>query len=257
MTYFCTLASGSSGNCCLYVSDRVCILIDAGTTAKYITAALAKLGLTPTDLTHILVTHGHSDHVSALPVLLKRTGAKVYCTWETAGYIRFPEGRRAEIFMPGERLDLPGCPVQTFPTPHDIPGSCGFVLGEGSKRVAVCTDLGIMTGEIFSHIQGSALVCLESNHDEVLLKNGPYPYPLKQRILSNFGHLSNAACSTVAVRLARTGTRNLILAHLSRENNHPRLALETTLDALRQAGADADAVVQVAPAAEPGDPVLL
>lgn len=255
MTYFCTLASGSSGNCYLYVSDRVCILIDAGTTAKYITAALAKLNLTPSDLTHILVTHGHSDHVSALPVLLKRTGARVYCTWETAGHIRFPEGRRAEIFMPGERLHLPGCMVQTFATPHDISGSCGFVLGEGGKRVAVCTDLGTMTGEIFSHLQGSALVCLESNHDEVLLKNGPYPYQLKQRILSPFGHLSNAACSSTAVRLAETGTRRLILAHLSRENNHPRLALETTLEALRLA--DIQAEVQVAPAAEPGEPVLL
>lgn len=255
MTYFCTLASGSSGNSYLYVSDRACILIDAGTNAKYITAALAKLNLTPSDLTHILVTHGHSDHVSALAVLLKRTGAQVYCTWETAGHIRFPEGRRAQIFMPGERLCLPGCPVQTFATPHDIPGSCGFVLGEGSSRVAVCTDLGVMTGEIFSHIQGCALVCLESNHDEVLLKSGPYPYQLKQRILSDFGHLSNSACSRVVVRLAETGTRKLILAHLSRENNHPRLALATTLDALRLAGIQAD--VQVAPAMEPGEPVLL
>lgn len=255
MTYFCTLASGSSGNSYLYVNDRACILIDAGTNAKYITAALAKLNLTPTDLTHILVTHGHSDHVSALAVLLKRTGATVYCTWETAGHIRFPEGRRAQIFLPGERLELPGCPVQTFATSHDIPGSCGFVLGRGTARVAVCTDLGAMTGEIFSHLQGCGLVCLESNHDEVLLKNGPYPYQLKQRILSRFGHLSNEACSKTAVRLAETGTRKLILAHLSRENNHPRLALETTRDALAQAGVTAE--VRVAPAMEPGDPVLL
>lgn len=255
MTYFCTLASGSSGNSYLYVNDRACILIDAGTNAKYITAALAKLNLTPTDLTHILVTHGHSDHVSALAVLLKRTGAQVYCTWETAGHIRFPQGCRPQIFMPGERLRLPGCPVQTFATPHDIAGSCGFVLGEGSARVAVCTDLGVMTGEIFSHIQGCTLVCLESNHDEVLLKNGSYPYHLKQRILSDFGHLSNSACSRVAVRLMETGTRKLILAHLSRENNHPRLALATTLDALQQAGIRAE--VQVAPAMEPGEPVLL
>lgn len=255
MTYFCTLASGSSGNCHLYVSDRVCVLIDAGTTAKYITNALAKLNLTPTDLTHILVTHGHSDHVAALPVLLKRTAAKVHCTADTADCIRFPEGKWAETFVAGERLDLCGCPVQTFATPHDISGSCGFVLGQGSRQVAVCTDLGAMTGEIFSHMQGSALVCLESNHDEVLLKNGPYPYPLKRRILSDCGHLSNVACSKVAVRLAQTGTRRLILAHLSRENNHPRLALETTLEALRDAGAELD--VQVAPAAEPSDPVLL
>lgn len=255
MTYFCTLASGSSGNCHLYVNDRVCILIDAGTNAKYITAALAKLNLTPTDLTHILVTHGHSDHVSALAVLLKRTGAQVYCTWETAGHIRFPEGRCARIFMPGERMELDGCPVQTFATPHDIPGSCGFVLGQGSSRVAICTDLGTVTGEIFSHLQGCTLVCLESNHDEVLLKGGPYPYHLKQRILSDRGHLSNAACSRVAVRLAQTGTRKLILAHLSRENNHPRLALATTLDALQQAEIAAE--VLVAPAMEPGEPVLL
>ena len=99
------------------------------------------------------------------------------------------------------------------------------------------------------------MVCLESNHDEVLLKNGTYPYHLKQRILSRRGHLSNEACSRVAVRLAQTGTRQLILAHLSRENNHPRLALETTLEALRLA--DSGAEVHIAPASEPGEPVLL
>ena len=152
MTYFCTLASGSSGNCHLYVSDRVCILIDAGTTTKYITNALAKLNLTLADITHILVTHGHSDHVGALPVLLKRTTAPVYCTADTADYIRFPEGRWAETFVAGECLNLCGCPVQTFATPHDISGSCGFVLGQGSERVTVCTDLGAMTGEIFAQM---------------------------------------------------------------------------------------------------------
>lgn len=255
MTYFCTLASGSSGNCQVYVNDRVCVLIDAGTTTKYITAGLARLGLAPADLTHILVTHGHNDHISALPVLLKKTKAQLCCSADTFDRIRAPEGTTPTFFVPGERLDAPGCTIATFATPHDIAGSCGFVLGDGGERVAVCTDLGRMTPDIFGTIQGSPLVYLESNHDEDLLRCGSYPYPLKMRILSNYGHLSNVACSQVAVRLAQYGTRKMILAHLSRENNHPDLALETTGTALRCAGAAVE--LAVAPAMEPGRPVIL
>lgn len=255
MTYFCTLASGSSGNCQVYVNDRACILVDAGTNTKYITAGLRRLGLGLGDLTHILVTHGHNDHVSALPVLLKHTPAQLLCTQETFDRIRAPEGCDPGFFQPGDRLELPGCPVQTFATPHDIAGSCGFVLGAGELRTAVCTDLGRMTAEIFSAIQGSPLVYLESNHDEGMLRCGSYPYPLKERILSNYGHLSNVSCGRVAARLAQTGTRQIILAHLSRENNRADLALEASENALREAGAAAQ--LTVAPAMEPGRPVLL
>lgn len=257
MTYFCTLASGSEGNCALYVNGRQRILVDAGKNTKYINDALRQLALSVHDLTHILITHSHSDHVSALPVLLKHIRATLVCSDETFSAIagRLPFGVPVQLFTPGEGFWLGQVPVKTFATSHDAPGSCGYVLGQGSEQVAVCTDLGTMSGEIFETIRGSRVVLLESNHDGEMVKNGPYPYPLKVRILSDEGHLSNRFAAKVAVRLAESGTKTVLLAHLSAENNRPELALETVQSALREAGA----VIQVvlAPRSSVGEPVLL
>lgn len=257
MTYFCTLASGSEGNCALYVSGRQRILIDAGKNTKYINDCLRQLALSVSDLTHILITHGHTDHVSALPVLLKHTRATLVCSEDTFGAVahKLPMGVPVQLFQPGEGFWLGQVAVKTFATSHDAAGSCGFVLGQGAERAAVCTDLGTMSGEIFEAIRGSRVVLLESNHDAEMVKNGPYPYPLKARILSDEGHLSNKFAAKVAVRLAESGTRTILLAHLSAENNEPRLALDTVQAALREAGADVQ--VSVAPRSVPGEPVLL
>ena len=135
------------------------------------------------------------------------------------------------------------------------PGSCGCVLGRGAEQVAVCTDLGTMSGDLFETIRGSGTVLLECNHDVQRLWNGSYPYPLKQRILSDRGHLSNAFSAKVAVRLCQTGTRRLLLAHLSAENNTPQLALSAVRGALEQAGLEAH--VALAPRSALGEPILL
>lgn len=238
MTFFCTICSGSSGNSAVYVTENRAVLIDAGRNARCITERLRQLQLSPADLTDILITHSHSDHVSALPVLLKKTAARLVCSFDTYAAIcgRLPAGVPVLLFHPGEKLLLGGLPVRTFATSHDAAGSCGYVVGEGEKGVAFCTDMGTMTGEIFEQIRGSGAVVLEFNHDVERLKNGPYPYPLKLRILSERGHLSNGFSAKVAVRLAQTGTKHLTLAHLSAENNTPELALEAALSALREAG---------------------
>ena len=257
MTYFCTLASGSEGNCALYVSGRQRILIDAGKNTRYINDGLRQLALSVADLTHILITHSHSDHVSALPVLLKHTRATLVCSHETFTAIaaRLPYGVPVQLFEPGEGFWLGDCPVRTFATSHDAAGSCGYVLGKGSEQVAVCTDMGTMSGEIFETIRGSRAVLLECNHDAEMVKNGPYPYPLKMRILSDHGHLSNKFAAKVAVRLCQTGTKSLLLAHLSAENNTPALARAAVEDALREAELEAEIIL--APRSEPGEPVLL
>ncbi len=255
MTYFCTLASGSSGNSALYVSGRRRILIDAGKNTKYINDGLRQLALSVADLTHILITHSHSDHVSALPVLLKHTRATLVCSHETFTAIapRLPHGVPVLLFTPGDRFDLGGLPVRTFATSHDAPGSCGYVLGEGAEQAAVCTDLGTVTGEIFETIRGSRVVLLEFNHDAEMVKNGPYPYQLKLRILSDQGHLSNKFAAKVAARLCRSGTGILLLAHLSAENNTPSLALAAAREALEGLPVE----ICLAPRCEPGRPVLL
>ena len=257
MTYFCTLASGSEGNCYIYVNGRQRILIDAGKNTRYINDCLRQLALSVSDLTHILITHSHADHVSALPVLLKHTRAALVCSSETFSAIgrKLPFGVPGQLFEPGEGFWLGQVPVKTFATSHDAPGSCGFVLGQGSEQVAVCTDLGTMSGEIFETIRGSRLVLLESNHDAEMVKNGPYPYPLKMRILSDEGHLSNKFAAKVAVRLGESGTKKLLLAHLSDENNEPRLALDTVCGTLAEAGVEMD--VELAPRSMPCEPILL
>ena len=257
MTYFCTLASGSEGNCYVYVSGRQRILVDAGKNTRYINQRLGELALSVGDLTHILITHSHSDHVSALPVLLKHTRATLVCSHGTFTAIasRVPCGVPVTLFQPGEELALGEIPAKTFSTSHDAPGSCGYVLGRGAEQVAVCTDLGTMSGDLFETIRGSGTVLLECNHDVQRLWNGPYPYPLKQRILSDRGHLSNAFSAKVAVRLCQTGTRRLLLAHLSAENNTPQLALSAVRGALEQAGLEAH--VALAPRSALGEPILL
>ena len=257
MTYFCTLASGSEGNCYVYVSGRQRILVDAGKNTRYINQRLGELALSVGDLTHILITHSHSDNVSALPVLLKHTRATLVCSHGTFTAIasRLPCGVPVTLFNPGEELALGEIPAKTFSTSHDAPGSCGYVLGRGAEQVAVCTDLGTMSGDLFETIRGSGTVLLECNHDVQRLWNGPYPYPLKQRILSDRGHLSNAFSAKVAVRLCQTGTRRLLLAHLSAENNTPQLALSAVRGALEQAGLEAH--VALAPRSALGEPILL
>lgn len=257
MTYFCTLASGSEGNCYVYVSGRQRILVDAGKNTRYINQRLGELALSVGDLTHILITHSHSDHVSALPVLLKHTRATLVCSHGTFTAIasRLPCGVPVTLFNPGEELALGEIPAKTFSTSHDAPGSCGYVLGRGAEQVAVCTDLGTMSGDLFETIRGSGTVLLECNHDVQRLWNGSYPYPLKQRILSDRGHLSNAFSAKVAVRLCQTGTRRLLLAHLSAENNTPQLALSAVRGALERAGLEAH--VALAPRSALGEPILL
>ncbi len=255
MTYFCTLASGSSGNSALYVSGRRRILIDAGKNTKYINDGLRQLALSVADLTYILITHSHADHVSALPVLLKHTRATLVCSHETFTAIapKLPFGVPVLLFTPGEGFLLGDVPVATFATSHDAPGSCGYVLGKGAEQAAVCTDLGTVTGDIFEAIRGSRVVLLEFNHDAEMVKNGPYPYHLKLRILSEQGHLSNKFAAKVAARLWETGTRTLLLAHLSAENNTPSLALQ----AAREALGEREGEIRLAPRDLPGEPILL
>ena len=234
MGMFCTLASGSGGNCSVYRDGSLCVLIDAGVSTRCIARAIGELGLKLGDVTHILLTHSHTDHTKALPVLLKHTTAPVLCSGRTAMDIGLAPDRHLPL-NPG-RYRLGHLPLAAFATHHDAPGSLGFVLGSGKGRLGYCTDTGHLTGEMVELLKGCPLVVLESNHDPEMLENGPYPWPLKQRVGSPYGHLSNEQCARAAVELASAGTEKLILAHLSQHNNTPALALETTRRALADRG---------------------
>ena len=258
MTSIHTFASGSSGNAALVSRDRTHILLDAGISARRIAGALGELGLTPQDLSAICVTHSHSDHVSGLATIVKRWDVPILATAPCGRQLAYRvAGLEAKLrtIETGGGFPIGEITVTAFPTSHDAPGSCGYVLGQEGSRVAFCTDMGTMDGTIFETIRGSRAVVLEFNHDADLLKTGPYPYALKARILSDRGHLSNRFSAKVAVRLAQTGTEHITLAHLSAENNRPALALGAAEDALRQAGLEPELVL--APRDEMGTPVFL
>lgn len=248
MHYFCTLASGSSGNAALYVSGDACILVDAGTNCKTIRTALAALDLKPADLTDILITHTHSDHVSALPVLLGHTGARLWCSAGAHGELCAVAGdERPQPLEVGCEYEISGVRVRAFATLHDSPGSVGYILGEGQSTIGYCTDLGCVTDEVMDALSGVPTLVIESNHDVDLLRSGPYPYFLKKRILSDIGHLSNHSCACALEMLVQKGARRVVLAHLSEKNNTPRHADAESRLALYRLGAQDDVSLTVAP----------
>lgn len=241
MAKFCSLYSSSSGNCTYIGSSHGGILVDIGVSAKRTELALADIGVDPASIAAIFVTHEHTDHINGIRVFAQRYGIKVYASEGTlAGMDELgvlTSKIRTEI-MPANGIEAGGMFIRSFRTPHDSRESTGYtVVTPDSKRLAVATDIGCITDTVMEAIHGSDLVLLESNHDIGMLQNGPYPYFLKQRILSNHGHLSNENCAKTAVKLMESGTTRFVLGHLSKENNIPSLAFETTHAAMTMAGA--------------------
>ena len=226
-----TLASGSGGNCAVVSAGSTHILLDAGISARRIRAGLAEQRLDIRNISALFITHAHNDHIAGLCVLSRQCALPVFASPETAVILRrtVPECiPRLQELVPGETAEIPGGVFVTpFSTVHDIPGSVGYVINDGKMRFGLCTDLGCVTDEVFEALCGVKAAVIEANHDEEMLRRGPYPYALKQRILSDRGHLSNAVSGALVSELARFGAEQILLGHLSRENNRPELALET------------------------------
>lgn len=253
MARFCPLFSGSSGNCTYIGTSQGGILIDAGVSAKRIETALLERGISPSSIEAIFVTHEHTDHTSGIRVLTKKYGFKVYAS---AGTLH--ELQRAELLNHSREYGIIGdngiavadMLVKGFRTSHDSRESLGFRVCTGDGRVlSVATDTGCMTQEVRQSLMGSDLVLIESNHDVEMLKRGSYPYFLKKRILCDTGHLSNECCAVELPVLASSGVTRFILGHLSKENNLPELAYNTSLSALKAAGLieNRDFILSVAP----------
>ena len=229
-----TFASGSTGNCCLVSDGGVNVLIDAGISARRIVQGLGVLGLAPQDVCGVLITHEHSDHISGLPVLVKRTGMRIFAPSELGEVLRRvkPELSESIDYIPHDGgLCVGDVRITAFPTPHDASASFGYRI-EGSEVFAFATDTGHISDELLEGLQGADTVVIEANHDKVMLKNGPYPPFLKQRVLSKHGHLSNDDCAKLACLLADSGTRQIILGHLSQQNNTPEVAETAVSEAL-------------------------
>lgn len=202
----------------------------------------------------ILLTHEHTDHVSALKVLLKKYNLKIYTSKGTLEHLRLKGilGKKIEVQVVSEsrEYEFTFASICPFSLPHDCKEGLGYVITSyGGEKLAVCTDLGYIPEKVKNSLKGCNNVIIESNHDIMMLENGPYPYSVKRRILSKLGHLSNKTCSEILPFLVENGTKNIILSHLSFHNNLPNLALESAYYALHNYGIrpGLDVSVSVAP----------
>ncbi len=229
--------SGSSGNCTLVSASGTSVLIDVGVSAKKICDGLSARGTDIKDISGIFITHEHTDHVKGLNVLLKKNKIPLYLThgtyYEAVRQGLTVEDKLINIITPSHTVGVGELELTPFSTLHDAKESVGYSikLNDG-RKIGYATDLGEITKDVENALQGSDFVILESNHDVNMLKNGFYPYMLKQRILGKFGHLSNECCAKEAVKLAKNGTTRFVLSHISKENNLPALARRETKKAL-------------------------
>jgi phosphoribosyl 1,2-cyclic phosphodiesterase len=236
---FCVLASGSSGNAALLATDKTRILVDAGLSMKELARRLASIGEDLAHLDAILITHEHSDHVSGLPVLARNKDLKatIYITALTAPAIDWGKSQlRRELFQSGVRLQIGDIDVQSFGIPHDAADPVGFAFAAQGVRIAVATDLGYIPESIKFHLRRTDLLLLEANHDLDMLKVGPYPWSVKQRVMSRVGHLSNHVMAEFLAEDLDSCTNNLVLGHLSEQNNHPAIVQMFASQALESRG---------------------
>lgn len=251
----CTLASGSRGNATLVSCGDTYILLDAGISARRIKQGLEQLGIALQQISAILITHEHTDHIAGLATLTKQYAIPVYGTCGTERPLRERVPNLGNCFnsiLAGEPFDLGELRVLPFATPHDTAGSVGFRIEGDGASMALVTDLGHITPTVLEGMLGVDVLIVEANHDEDWVKTSLYPYGIKQRILGDHGHLSNEAGAELVYRGVVSGTKVVILAHLSPENNTPARALEVVRRHLERTGVFENVHLSVAPATTVG-----
>lgn len=238
MGQFYSLFSSSKGNASYIGTKKNGILIDAGVSCKRLTDKMRELKLSTEGLQGILITHTHSDHISGLKVFLKKHAIPVYGTEQTLQYLEKNLETPADLreISCGENFSVGEMQVQAFETSHDCDGSCGYrVTCADGQSCGVCTDLGVVTDQVLDTLKQTDLVLCEANYDPEMLRKGPYPYSLQQRIAGQYGHLSNRDGGGLARELITRGTTRIILGHLSENNNTMHCAEQTVLSVLQEA----------------------
>ena len=250
----CPLCSGSSGNATYIEAGGTRILIDAGLSCKRITELLDRIGVDVRSLSGIFITHEHDDHIRGVNILSKKFDLPVYANADTWSMMRDKlDGvapKNVCVFESDRDFYLAGMRVLPFSVPHDAIHCVGFTVTAEGHKVGVCTDLGHVDARILSILSGCELLLFEANHDVDMLMAGSYPYLLKKRILSGNGHMNNDDCGKALVKLYATGVKNVILGHLSKENNYPELAMVAVRASLEEAGIG-DMQIAVAAREEP------
>ena len=236
----CVLASGSKGNSSYIETDETKSLIDLGMSAGYTAKALKNIGVDPSEIQRVFITHTHSDHVAGLKVFLKKYNPIVYLTKRMEEEIDFEI--EDKVYIDGD-INIDDLNVTVIKTSHDTADSNGYVFSSLGKSIVYITDTGYINVRNFDKLKNKNIYVLESNHDVRLLREGKYPYYLQQRILSDKGHLSNKDSAYYLSEFIGDKTKEIILIHLSEENNKPELALKTLLDTLDKKGVKVPSVL--------------
>ncbi len=238
MIKVCSLFSGSSGNCIFVSCNDTAILVDAGVSGKRIESALEGIGESFEKIAGIFITHEHSDHISGAGILSRRYKIPIYAnpdTWTAMrpflGKLNSELIRHIEV---GEITTVGDISIRPFQIPHDAICPVGYNIFVDGKKLTIATDIGHMDKELIANLEQSDMILLESNHDIEMLRTGRYPWPLKQRILGDHGHLCNEMAGKIVAHLAQCGTKRFLLGHLSQENNFPELAYRTVCNALME-----------------------
>lgn len=254
---FCSLISGSKGNCLYIESNGSAFLVDCGLSGKATESALSMRGLSMENIKGIAVTHEHIDHTSGIGVMARKFKKNIYITKRTHAALPSSVGAIPEdrlYFINEAKFQIDDFCVTPFKISHDAADPHGYLVDAEEKRICIATDTGIVTPEMSNAARGCDFMFLESNHDVFMLTHGDYPIELQRRILSDFGHLPNKEAASFAVWLASKGTKRFMLGHLSGENNTEELAHKETFNALKMAGfADAAENLSVASRYFPSD----
>ena len=236
MFNFCSLYSGSSGNSLFVETPNTKLLIDAGVSSKKIETALKSIDVDPSSLDGILITHEHTDHVQGLGTFSRKFDLPVFVNSKTLDAMpkqkdKIPE-KNIKTFEVNDKFSINDLDIKSFSIPHDAANPCGFSILKGDKKISIATDIGHMTNSIIKNLEESLFVLLESNYDPEVLRCSSYPFNLKSRIAGPTGHLSNEMAGKTISYLLKSGLKNAILGHLSKESNFPELAYQTVVDEL-------------------------
>lgn len=246
MLNFCSLYSGSSGNCLFVETDSTKILIDCGTSLVKIVDGLKSIDKNIEDIDAILVTHEHSDHVQSLGNASKKFNLPVYANIETLQAMPKQTEKisinNQKTFEIGKEFTIGDLAIKAFSTPHDAVNPCGFNIYNNKSKLTIATDLGHMDDVLLNNLKESSFILLESNYDPEILKCSSYPFPLKQRIAGPNGHLSNSSAGKTISELIKSDLKEVMLGHLSKENNFPELAYQTVIEELHKNNIDTDAL---------------
>lgn len=236
MFNFCSLYSGSSGNSLFIETQNTKLLIDAGVSSKKIETALNDINIDPSTIDGILVTHEHIDHVQGLGTLSKKFDLPVFVNQETLDAMPKQKDKISEknikTFKVSDKFEIGDLEVKPFSIPHDAANPCGFNIWKDNKKISIATDIGHMTNPILKSLEESLFIMLEANYDPEVLRCSPYPFTLKSRIAGPTGHLPNQMAGKTISHLLKSGLRNAMLGHLSKQSNFPELAYKTVVDEL-------------------------